>query len=237
MKRKTIRNRYHSDFKLAVFLGITDYEIIDSLPKSTIHSFRNLSPNEFRSLIGHSYSDSQFFDPEYLMLLKKIANAKTFIRILKAALRAKKCLLSIQRFPQRIAYDLQTKERIIRTIEKIRDTIGFEKSLRYFNISKAAYYLWLFEFRSQCDAAVSNLCLRRFPLQISNSEIEALKRLVYEKIQLGWPFSVIWGYGVRHRIIRFSKSTFMRYVRALGLLFTSEQIQKNQKNRFLNVRA
>jgi ACT domain-containing protein len=202
-------NQYHTDLKLTFTLGLYQEEDIQHIPKSTLHNWKRNKSEYYKSFLGNHFSQ------ELKSVIEKLIKAKTVINTLKAYLKMKHCLLFIARLPKSLKNTIETKEKIVKVIQNTRETLGFNRVLKYFDISASTYHDWAFQIQFSCEASPEKLCFRRFVNQISIPEIKKLKSLMESIKENNWPLSSIWGYGKKHKIISFSKSTFYKYARIL----------------------
>jgi len=135
METRLIQNRtsYHSDIKLSAQLDLLPDNIKSQIPKSTLTSFRN---TDYSNLFGLNYSDS-FKD---LDIIKQFAKNQKALKIYKAYNYIKNKLISIfyQITPIKNNFK-QFKEKIIYTIEKTKASLGLNRVLFYFKLSKHKY--------------------------------------------------------------------------------------------------
>jgi hypothetical protein len=88
--RSKKRNRFHTDFKIAVNLNLIPKKELSGLPSSTVHKLKNTSPEEFADMIGLKYSTSfDMSNPDLadkINVIVKLAQYDKIIKLLKAAL-------------------------------------------------------------------------------------------------------------------------------------------------------
>jgi hypothetical protein len=227
------RNRFHSDYKIAIALNLISPNDLKYLPKSTRSRLLNTSFEEFADLIGLNKSSSFDFSnpdlPEKLDIIRKFARSNTAIRLFKAALMIYNTIVSIF-----LTYgffnikEINVKQKIVSTINRVKNIIGFDRAVRYFKIAKSTCYNWLKQISYSCTDSTNGLCLRFFPSQLTIMETDSFKEIVINKLKLFWPFSSIWGYAFSKGIINFSYTTFLRYIKMLKL---GDKIRRYKRKR------
>lgn len=215
------RNKFHSDFKIAVATGLIPVYALAFLPKSTRYNLLNISPEEFADLIGLDYSSLNISKHEIIenfALTKRFAQSISSQRLFKTIFRVHYIIISIYSSLISISFkDLKIKRKVINCINRFKHIIGFDRALRYFNISKSAFYSWSKQLSLKCFDSPVGKCLKIWTTQLTKIEVDTLKNIITEKLKLFWPLSSIWGFAFSKNIISFSYSTFLKYVKILKL--------------------
>ncbi len=68
----------------------------------------------------------------------------------------------------------EAKELVFDTIDRTKDTLGFDRVLNIFKISSQTYYYW--KNKLKCPNSFLGLCKLRHPLQLTNREILSIKQ-------------------------------------------------------------
>lgn len=202
-------NQYHTDLKLAFTLGVYQDKDITCIPKSTLHNWKRRKPEYYKSFLGNNYSK------QLVEAMEKLIKAKVVIKTLKAFLIIKNGLILLAKLPKNLKNRIETKKTIVKIIQNTKETIGFNRVLKYFEMSASTFYDWAFQIKFSCEESLEKLCFKRFVNQISIPEIQKLKTLMESVKEYNWPLSSIWGYGRKHKTISFSKSTFYKYTKIL----------------------
>jgi len=130
--------KYHSDVIIAANLNILPTSLRKQIPKSTLHNF---SKADFSNLIGADYFSNLDF-------IKQFAKDKKAIQLYKALLRIK-CTLLLTKSLFKIDRNI-CREKIVRVIERVKDTLGLEKACRYLNITRTTLKTWKQSLKFKC---------------------------------------------------------------------------------------
>jgi len=130
--------KYHSDVIIAANLNILPAPLREQIPKSTLHNF---SKADLSNLIGANYFSNMDF-------IKQFAQDKKAIELYKALLRIKRTLL-LTKDMLKINRDV-CREKIVRVIERVKDTLGIEKACRYLNITRTTLKTWKQSLKFKC---------------------------------------------------------------------------------------
>ena len=109
------------------------------------------------------------------------------------------------------------KERIVDTVQQCTGSLGVDRAIRVFGISRSTYQDWLQRVKAKCDRSTLLLCRRRYPYQLLAKEIQCMKRLLMDPTLSHWPVRSIALYAARTRLIHASRNTWYRYRRLLGI--------------------
>ncbi|AXR60311.1 DDE-type integrase/transposase/recombinase [Leptospira mayottensis] len=234
---KKNRNSYDTFWKFNVANGVITSEQLKGLPKSTVHSLKNKDPDSFRHIYGFRFNGMEpNLQREANYLSIRLENSLTLQKGIIALAKIKLCLLQIKSLPKKMKNSIQVKEKIVRTIQRVRDDLGFERTLRKFHISKSTFHSWFFQVRFRCSSSWEKLCHKRFVGQISVKEIDSLKNLLLEKATLFWPLSSIWGYARKNDILHCSLSSFYKWARVIRPELFSNKFKKLKKEGFKTYR-
>jgi len=217
---------YHTDLKIAEFLGILPYDIRCQIPKSTLYNFRN---KDFAEIFGMEFSN---LTGDVIALLEEMKKKSLFSKMLRGIIRVKTTLVAIKDIYLKKIKNSEgiIKEKIVKAIEKVRDTLGLERSVRYFDISKGTFYSWSNQIKAKCVDSPVGKCLRIWTGQLTKKEIEKIKELCLDPIYKGWPVASIAYHALRNNILNVSLSTFYKYVNILGInLPTARSRRKKDK--------
>lgn len=232
-------NSYHTNFKLRVHTGTISFEELKKIPKSTLYRFRNLNAAYFDGIISSQENNCNAYhdhDQEEFDFMNKALVTYASKELFKACVIVKSTIINLYLMSgiKFNAKSLQAKKKIVNVISKVRDIIGFERTLQYFDITRQTFYSWYKQVSYHCQHSTINKCLKTWSLQLSSPEISALIEVFKEKIKLHWPLAAIWGYAFSQKLISFSLSTFMRHVKLLGL---NKEIMRVKKPKRIGLRT
>ena len=166
-------NSYHSNIKIAASLDILPNELKRIIPKSSLNRFRN---TDYSSLLG--YKEDQDFT-RIITIAKEFLQSRLAINVFKAALRVRDVKISIlSRLQQSSLSKLQMKTMIVTTINRVKDSLGLSRVLRFFGISMYKYLSWSKEIKHKCSDSPIHKCLRIWPNQLSKKEVTKMKSLL-----------------------------------------------------------
>jgi putative transposase len=109
----------------------------------------------------------------------------------------------------------QSYDRIVKTIETIRDIVGFNRALNAFGISYQQFYAW--RKRVSCLVIPSYPCRRTYHNQLTAKELSVIRSYLAEPQYRHWSVTSVYYQILRHRIAFFSLSTFYKYVTIMNL--------------------
>lgn len=147
-----MRNIYHTNTKLAYFFGILDKKTEIHIPASTLNYWKNNTDASRIFGIEKSFDYDKDVDT-----LKRIAQAKKTLSFLRAILYVNDTIKLI--FTDKNVCKLMNKkfrESIVDTVLKVKETIGFKRSLDIFKISSQQFYSW--KRKTDCVSSPFGLC-------------------------------------------------------------------------------
>ncbi len=220
-------NRYHTDLKFAVITGNLERELLQLIPKSTLHNWKAKSIEFIQSFISTQNKIS--LDLETARLVQSIIKNQRFIKMLVAYLKVKNTIIKILKLKSSI----DTKQLIVNTILRTKEVLGLLRTLKYFHISKSTFHLWVNQIQFQCNSSIEKLCIRRFVNQISIPEIKVIRSLLDSMKNSHWPLASIWGHGIKNQLIHISLSTFYKYVKMIAPEFGKRRFKRRRKDGFI----
>ncbi|WP_232424464.1 DDE-type integrase/transposase/recombinase [Leptospira alstonii] len=233
VKLKKTRNIFDTAWKFRVANGNVSDQELKKFPKSTVHSLKKKDPESFRHIHGFCFNGLEpNLQREANSLAIRLENSETVRKAIIAMAKIRLCILQIKSLPKKMKNSIEVKEKIVRTIQRVKDDLGFKRTLRKFHISKSTFHSWFFQVRFRCSSSLGNLCHKRFVGQISKKEIDSLKNLLLEKAVLFWPLSSIWGYARKNDILHCGLSSFYKWARVLRPELFSNKFKKLKKEGF-----
>jgi hypothetical protein len=137
-------------------------EIASNIPYSTKATWRGYDPEEY---IGRE--QCKLFDEEirYLKLYNKHKNIKPFLKAMENIYVTMATILDTVKLP---LYQVKAhRETIIDLIQLHSPTVGLDKLIAYFRISKTTYHNWLLDVKVKCSASYFELCTRKYGTQLT----------------------------------------------------------------------
>ena len=223
-------NSYHSNIKIAASLDILPNELKRTIPKSSLNRFRN---TDFSSLLG--YKENQDFT-ENITIMKEFLQSKTAIKLFTAALRIRDVKISIlSRLQQSSLSKLQMKAMIITAVNRVKDTLGQGKVLRFFGITSYKYHSWSNEIKHKCIDSPIHKCMRLWPNQLSKKEVTKMKSLLTDPAYSSWSITSLAYYALKNNTLSACVSTWYKYAGILGI--TRSTARNRRKDKKTGIRA
>lgn len=111
----------------------------------------------------------------------------------------------------------ENKERLIRIILRYQKSINLTILLRICGISHSVFYNWKSQVLNKCESSPLKLCRRKYPNQLTQQEINRMKKLLIDHRFRYWPVNSIAYYARRNNIVKASLNTWYNYIKTLGL--------------------
>lgn len=150
-----MKHSYYTDIAIHYKLGILDVGFARNIPSSTLHNWKR---KDFSSLVGSEYVSD--FD-QNLQMIKDFLSKKALLKAAKAVYLVY-CsyvkLFDVVKIKKKIFH--QSKEVITHTIDRITDTLGFERALKAFGLSCQQFYAW--KRTIKCSVSQINLCRKLY---------------------------------------------------------------------------
>lgn len=228
-------NSYHSVVKTSYALGLEEQLLpqtfINQLPRSTTQGWRTIDPNDF---VGSQFANQVETDLEHLQLLldRRLKKMRTaFYAFSRLYLN---CLdwIGKNNFQKLI---LQNKEAVIDLVEHL--PIEWKRNLicKFLGISLHQFKLWKNNRRFNCALSLIGYCIKRFPTQISQKEINVLKSFMSRKRFVSWSIASIWGYAFKKGFISMSRTSWYRY--CLKLEISKKRKTKKKERKRISIKA
>ena len=216
----TPRNRYHTSIKIACKLNILSLDVVNLIPKSTLHRFRM---SDYSGIFGvelaASLESNEFLIKELLQCQSALTVSRGIIHIKNTILRIRESALA----------GFQKMKEIISVIDIVKNSIGFDTALEQFSISRSTFHSWAFQVKHYCYDSFIGKCIRRWPNQLSLSSVEKMKSLCEDEKFRGWPIVSIAHYAKRTGILNISVHTWYKYSKLLGISKSPPRCLKKNK--------
>jgi hypothetical protein len=216
-----MKNTYSPHLILEYQLGKLDAELMNIIPSSTLHNWKN---RDISNIIGLEHPDS--LDGKRELIFAIIKNNKlektckalfflllTYIKIVGSLDNKNKILK-------------QYKQEIIKTIDLTKCTIGFNRALKAFAISSQKYYRWKSE--KKCRFSPINLCRKIYYNQLSLSETNVIKKYLKMPEYIHWPSNSVFYQMLRDKAAYMSLTTFYKYSKIFNLRRTPPPNRKRE---------
>ena len=196
-----------------------------NIPRSTIHRWRQEKKEKYLGSELNELAKSE------LLLLKQFVHSRNERRIFMNYVRIGRFIEKIS--GERVLRKLfaENKAEVIDLIERIKETMPLEQVLRFFNISRSTYNLWILGLYGDCYHSPLNWCKVKQPNQLGADEVSIMKDLLTDKELEHWPISSVAHYARRNGLMYASNSTWYKYARILGLRKKAKQFRHKRKKK------
>ena len=157
---------YHTNLVLLYKFNSLPDEFRSIVPKSTLSGWNN---RNVAKIIGcDSLADKD------INLLRQIVTSKKLLVAAKALYFVFSAVSTLFKHANNKAELLKDyKNTILKTISKVKSTLGVKRVLKWIGITPAKMYYWLEE--KNCGLSISNLCRSKHPNQLLDSEVKTIK--------------------------------------------------------------
>jgi len=206
-----LRNSYHTDFKLAVQLGLIESDRLKVLPRSTVHRFVK---TDYSSLVG---SDCQDYD-ERLELARFVIQSKKAASLVAAYSRLASFLrsanLSLSKLSKLKNMDLRAK--LVARIKNASRYLPLGQILSALKLTYARFKAWE-RGRIPCTASPLGKCRAAHPSQLTAHEVKAIRKAFLDPATFHWPSSSIAWKLIHSGIVSANLGTILKYAKILEL--------------------
>ena len=206
------RKKYDS---FLVWLYLNDKEklipkhIRKEVPSSTVSTWKNNI--DYNSYFGHEVRVVQQQALEQYMLLEENKQLKQLLWVIT------KSWLTVANILMPVIKSSEYHELLINEIQRLFTVMPKKSALKIAGISPSAFGDYLTRLKYKCVLSPQELCVKRHPLQLAQSEVSKIQALFADTDLVCWPASSIYYEGIRNRQLHISRSTFYKYIRLLGL--------------------
>ena len=205
-----MKQTYHTDIQLRYKMGLLSDELKKQIPSSTLCNWKQ---RDFSKIFS---CETIYDDFENIEMIKAFLTKK---RLLNAAKALYFVFTTLQILMSKIENRKQilsnSKEIIIKTIEKTKDTLGLKRVLNAFGIN----YQWFYRWKNKliCKTSTLKLCRNTHPHQLTINEINTIKKYLTDKALQNWSQCSVYYQMMRDKAAYMCISTFYKYSKLLGL--------------------
>ena len=221
-KRK--KRSYSTEFKRAYLTGLLPPSLVNNIPSSTRSSWRNKS---LHNLYGYDFI---YANDEQLDFYQLKERYDKLIKVTKALALMVMCFSEIiYSFSYRKKFLKESQVLLIKTIKLAANLVTLNRTLRWMKISHQQYYAWI--NKVDCGHSLMKLCLKKYPHQLSNKEINVVKEYVTDEAYLHWSIPSIYCQMLRKAKTFMSLATFRKYAKWTNpnLSNRRKKLEKNWK--------
>lgn len=206
------RTVYHTHIKYLAYTNLLPTAIIQQIPRSTLARWKKESPKRYKVFDINQLASADF------EIIQHFAHSQSAKRVYSGYVRIIKTVISIAHSLPGFHHAIKSQStRVVALIQRVREHIGFKRSLQFFNISVPTFRNWSVQSHTQCFESLTNSCNRVFHNQLSRPEINRIKEMVMTAKFQYWPISSIALHALRNNILPLSINTWYKYVNKLGL--------------------
>lgn len=161
-------------------------------------------------------TDHIVFSDENIQIIKAFLERKQLYKAAKAMYRVYVTWKQLfEKLNKKVSILRDSKELIISTVDHVQESVGLKRAVHFFGISMQQYNSWKQE--SLCQKKESIVCYKRFPGQISSTEIVNIKQYLKDTKFIHWSMVSVYYKMMRDEAAYMSLSTFYKYAKLLKL--------------------
>ncbi|WP_348800620.1 DDE-type integrase/transposase/recombinase [Flavobacterium adhaerens] len=214
MKYPSLRISWDTNVKHYIRNGLYDNlpeELKIKISKTNKHRWKRETDDKY---IGCEVSN---FIKEELELLKRTGESRYAKKVMEAYFILSDTYHKIISTIKGIKYQVALqKEKLVNTIEMIKDIVPVASALKIFNISIATYHNYKTLVLNKCDASYFLWCTKQYPNQLLKKEIFLIKKYLQDEKYKYWSKSSIYFLGLKRKDISVCLTTFYKYSKLLG---------------------
>lgn len=220
------RISWDTSVKHFVRLGLTESipnDLISKIPKTNIHRWKKEN--------NHKYLGCELtqFVNEELELIQKLNSSLCAKKVIKAYFRLSDTLHDLlNKVPSFNKVIKKNKQKIVETVEQIKNDLPIEQSLSFFSISRSTYQNYKNIVLNKCSSSYFDWCVHSYPNQLMKKEVEKIKAYFEDENYKYWSKISLYYLGLRNKDFAFCKTTFYKYANLLGYS-TLRHLKSKQK--------
>jgi hypothetical protein len=209
------KKKYDTSVVMLYLLGkekLLPEEFRKTIPYSTISSWRKTAYEK--------YEGSQFrflFDDNWDIIRLKHENQK-FRNTLRSLSRSYFLLKSdLSDFIKTQKNKKEFQNKVVLAVNELRRYIGLEATLKIFFLHRNQFYEMAVASRHSCTFSFSSQCLRRYPRQLQQKEVERIKFMLTSPKYEHWPIVSVAAHALRNKQVMAGLYSWYKYARILNL--------------------
>jgi putative transposase len=206
-------NSYHTEVKCLARENLLAKEITARIPRSNIWRWRHEPSDKYKSF-DLNLRASQDYD-----LIRAFSQSKKAKRVFSAYVRLSKFFVAMaQGSPKFQRHVHAMKIDVVKVIERVKDSLGFQKALQVFGISVSTFRQWRLESYTSCFNSIVDKCNRIYPTQLSSLEVRSMREKLIDPVYQFWPISSIAFDSLRNGSLPLCLNTWYKYAKRLGVV-------------------
>lgn len=214
MPFSTTRVSWDTNVKHYIRNGLFDHlpnTIKTQIPKTNKHRWKQESEDKYKGC------EVANFIKEELELIKRTGESRNAKKVMEAYFKLSDTYHEIIRNVKGIKQQVtQQKERIVNTIENIKEYIPIEKALLVFDISRATYHNYKTLVINKCNTSYFLWCVKQYPHQLLNREILQIKSYMENQAYIHWSKASVYLLALRNKDTAVCLTTWYKYSKLLG---------------------
>lgn len=216
-KRKT----YDTRVKYLVQRGLLPDVYRKQIHRSLLSKWKREAPDKY---YGYELNDDI---EELYELMKKVSEDITLQKALKQFYRINKTLRDIIGNGQEYINKLkENKYKVVDSIQRCKKTIGIQKAIKLFGISRSTYRTWAMESFFKCEKSVTKMCNNAYPQQLTIMEVHKMHRMLTSEKYLHWPIVSVAYFAMKKALLKAHPNTWYKYAKLM-------QIKRRRKRKFI----
>jgi len=216
-KRKT----YDTRVKYLVQRGLLPDVYRKQIHRSLLSKWKREAPDKY---YGYELNDDI---EELYELMKKVSEDITLQKALKQFYRINKTLKDIIGNGQEYINKLkENKYKVVDSIQRCKKTIGIQKAIKLFGISRSTYRTWAMESFFKCEKSVTKMCNNAYPQQLTIMEVHKMHRMLTSEKYLHWPIVSVAYFAMKKALLKAHPNTWYKYAKLM-------QIKRRRKRKFI----
>jgi len=216
------RASYHTTLRELTHYGLLPPKYEKTIPKTNIHRWK------------HDANISRFVGAEINQIADKhtdlIKTLNEYPKMFYAYGRLVKTVINVVEKAQDYRKLVkESKEEIVKAINRVRGYIPIEKAVKMFNISRGTFHIWASDIQHKCEKSYFNKCNRIYSGQIMPSEVEKAQECLTDPATSHWSMRSIYYNGIRKSQLTMSLGTFYMINRKLKIRDTYTNRKKKKK--------
>jgi len=203
---------YHTELKCLARENLLSREIAVLIPRSNIWRWKNEPADKYKTFELNLRGSQDYH------LIRSFAQDRKAKRIFTAYVRLSKFFITLaQSLPRFHRHVNDMRIQVVKTIDRVKGSLGLTCVLRVFNISVSTFRQWSMETFTSCFHSIVNKCNRIYPKQLSSPEITKLKEKLLSPQYQYWPISSIGLDSLRNGTLPLALNTWYKYRKRLGI--------------------
>ena len=186
--------------------------LLQGISRFNRHRWRSQNPARYHG------SELSRFATEQHQVLKQFSGDLKAQAMFKAYFKLTACLVSILSGVNAFARTIrENKAQVVNAVWEARNSLDWDSCLTLFGISRSTFDSWKWQVKYPCHQSWLQFCNRRYPHQLTKSEVEKIQERLTDLRFQDWPVVSIAYHAIREKMVRVALKTWYKYARLLGI--------------------